>query len=68
MSTFANSEDRDEMQQNADFIRVYTVCKCKRDLQTNKIQFFFLKIITCNPRYVQRTIPSLLYQTRRNNP
>ena len=30
MGTFANSEDPDEMQHNAAFHRVYTVCK---DLQ-----------------------------------
>ena len=31
MSTFANSVDPDEMQH---FIRVYTVCKSKKDLKT----------------------------------
>ena len=42
MSTFANSEDPDEMQHNAAFhqslhclFRVYTVCEGKKDLQTN---------------------------------
>ena len=30
MSTFANSEDQDEMQHNAAFHRVYTVCKGKK--------------------------------------
>ena len=38
MSTFANSEDSDEM---LHFIRVFTVCKGKKDLQTKKYNFFF---------------------------
>ena len=38
MSTFANSEDPDEMQHYLHSIRVYTVCKGKTDLQT----IFFL--------------------------
>ena len=37
MSTFANSEDPDEMQH---FIRVYTVCKCKKGLQTKEYNIF----------------------------
>ena len=36
MGTFANSEDPDEMQ----FIRVYTFCKDKKDLQTKENIFF----------------------------
>ena len=32
MSTFANSEDPDEMQHNASFHQVYTICKGKIDL------------------------------------
>ena len=48
------------------FIRVYTVCKGKKDLQTK--EYIFKKTIVGHPRYVQWTIPSLLYHTRRNNP
>ena len=36
MSTFINSEDQDEMQHMLHFIRVYTVCKDKKVLQTTK--------------------------------
>ena len=32
------------------------------------IQYFFLKLQPNTPRYVQWTIPRLLYQTRRKNP
>ena len=43
MSTFANSEDPDEMQHNdmLHFIKVYTVCKGKKDLQTKEYNIFF---------------------------
>ena len=42
MGTFANSEDPDEMQHNMlHFIRVYTVCKGKTDLQTKGYNTFF---------------------------
>ena len=37
MSTFANSEDPDEM---LHFIRVFTVCKGKNDLQTKEYIIF----------------------------
>ena len=37
MSTFANSEDPDEMQH---FIRVYTVCIRKKDLQNKEYSNF----------------------------
>ena len=40
MSTLANIEDPDEMQHNAAFIRVYTVCKGKKDLQRKEYIFF----------------------------
>ena len=54
------------MQHNAAFIRVYTFCKGKKIFrQKNTID---LKLYPDNPRYVQWTIPSLLYQTRRKNP
>ena len=49
------------------FIRVNTV-KVKKDLQTDKIiQYLKKNIIPDAPRYVQWTIPNLLYQTRRKN-
>ena len=45
MSTFANSEDPDEMQHNTAFIMlhsiwIYTICKGKKDLQTNEFNIF----------------------------
>ena len=43
------------------FIRVYTVCKGKKDLQTKEYNIFVLKIIIWHPRKVQWTIPTLLY-------
>ena len=55
------------MQHNAAFHQVNTVCKGKKDLQKKEYNIF-LKIITWRPRYVQWTIPSLLYQTKRKNP
>ena len=40
MSTFTKSEDPDEMQHNMlHLIRVYIVCKGKKDLQTKKKEF-----------------------------
>ena len=46
MSTLANSEDPGEIQHNAyemlHFIRIYTVCNGKKDLQTKEF-FFFLQ-------------------------
>ena len=44
MSTFANSEDPDEML-TLHFIRVFAVCKGKNDLKTKEYNIFF-KIIT----------------------
>ena len=42
------------------FIRVYAVCKGKKEYN------IFLKIITRHPKiYVQWTIPSLLYQNQK---
>ena len=61
MGTFANSEDPDE------FIRVYTVCKSNNNLQTKDYNIIF-NLSPDTPRYVQQTISSLLYQTRRKNP
>ena len=40
MSTFTNSEDPDEMQLNAAFIRVYTVCKGKKIFSDKRIVIF----------------------------
>ena len=48
------------------FIRVCTVCKGKKDLQTKNTIFFLL--LPDTPRYVQWTIQNLLYQTRGKNP
>ena len=45
MSTFANSEDPDEMQHNAAFHRVYTACKSKKRPSDKRLQYF-LKVIT----------------------
>ena len=38
MSTFVNGEDPDEMHH---FVRVYTVCKGQKDLQTKVKEFLF---------------------------
>ena len=41
MSTFANSENPDEMQYNAAFHQdLHCVCKGKKDLQTKEYIFF----------------------------
>ena len=48
------------------FFRVYTVLKVKKDLQTKEYNVFLINMTL--PRYVQWTIPSLLYQTRKKNP
>ena len=56
MSTFANSED-------------YTICyKAKKDLQTKEYILKKKIIEPDTPRYVQWTIPMLLYWTSRKNP
>ena len=65
MGTFTNSEDPDEMPH---FIRVYTVCEGKKDLQMKKYNFFCFNYNLTPPRYVQCTNPSILDQTRRKNP
>ena len=69
MSTFAKKEDPDEMQQhNAAFHQgLYTVCNGKIDLQTKENNTFF-ELWPDNPRYVQWTKPTSLYETRRKNP
>ena len=59
MSTFANSADPDEMQHNAAF---HQGLHCLKRSSDKRIQYFG-KIIPNTPRYVQWTIPSLLYQT-----
>ena len=64
MPSSANSEDPDEMQHNAAFIRFYTVCLDKSNFQRNTI---FLETIT-SPRYIQWTLQGLLDQTSRENP
>ena len=67
MGTFTNSEDPDEMPHNAAFHKgLHCLVRKKTDLLT-KITFF-LKLSPDTPRYVQWTIPSLSYQTRRKNP
>ena len=51
------------------FIRVFTICYFKQKRSSDKeIQFFFLNYNLTPLDYVQWTIPSLLYQTRRKNP
>ena len=40
MGTFTNGEEPDEMLHNAAFIRVYTVCIYKIDIQTKEYIFF----------------------------
>ena len=56
MSTFENGGDPDKMQHNAafhqglhpllHFIRVFTVCKDKKNIFRQKNTIFFIKIIT----------------------
>ena len=48
------------------FIRVFSVCKGKKRSSDKWIQYFL--ILPNFPRYVQWTIPSLLFQSRRKNP
>ena len=51
MDTFTNSEDPEEMPHIMwHFIRVYTVCKGKKDLQT-KTQYFF-KLQPDTPKFM----------------
>ena len=62
--TFPNNEDQDEIQPNGStlFVKVKKIFR-------QQIQFFFIKYKpTLYHRYVQWTILSLLYQTRRKNP
>ena len=59
MSTFANSEDPDEMQSTL-FVKVNKIFRQKNTI-------FFLKLQPNTPRYVQWTITSLLYKTRMKN-
>ena len=47
MSTFANSEDQDEMQHNAAFHQSTLFVKVKKIFKQNNITFF--KIITLHP-------------------
>ena len=68
MHTLTNSEDPDERSHNATFhLGLYHLLGQKqsseRERERNTI--FFVKSQPVTPRYVQWTIPSLLYQTRR---
>ena len=62
-----NSEDADEMPHNVAFHQGLH-CKGKKDLQTIKYINLLKKLQPDTPRYVQWSIPSLLYQTKRKSP
>ena len=69
MGTLANSEDPEKCQVHVkrNFVRVCTICQDKNDLQRKKYNYIW-KIYPVTHRYIQWTIPSPLYQTRRNTP
>ena len=50
------------------FIRVYTVCYDKNNLQQKKYIFYLGIIVPDLSIYIQWTIPSLLNQTKKKNP
>ena len=67
MGTFTNSEEADEMTHDAAFhLGLHCLNRLKRS-SDNKIQSLFFKYNLTSLGYVQWAIPSLLYQTRRNN-
>ena len=66
MGTFTNSEDPDEMPHNAAFHQGLH-CLLKQIRFSEKIQYVLLNYNLTPPRYLQWTISSLLYQTRRKN-
>ena len=68
MSTFANSEDPMKFSIMLHFIRIYTVCKELKKIFRQKNTIYFEKYNLTLHRYVQWTIPSVLYKTRRKNP
>ena len=62
MSTFANSEDPDEMQHQLHFIRVNTVCKGKKDIQAKEsLNTIFFENHNLTPLDMYNGLPSLLY-------
>ena len=63
MCTFANSEDPDSIMLHF-IIMVYTVCKCKKRSSDKIYIFFYYYYLTPLDMY-NGTIPSLLYQTSR---
>ena len=68
MESFTNSENPDEMS-HIEAIHQGLLCFEKVKLFfRNKSTIQFLKLKPDTPRYVQCTIPNLLYQTRRRNP
>ena len=67
MHPLANSEDPDEIPHNAAFHQGLHSLLRQEQSSEKEIQYF-LEIITCDPQYIQWTIPSYLYQTRRKNP
>ena len=61
--TIADSVDRDEMPHNMAFHQgLHCLLRQKRSSE-NKLQFH-LEIVTCGPRIMQWTIPTLLNQFR----
>ena len=73
MGAFTNSEDPDEMlhyfhQGLHCLLKIKTSSDKKNNVFLCFFLFFFFLRKPDTPRYVQWTIPSLLYQTRRKNP
>ena len=50
------------------YVKVYTVFKGKKDIQTKNRIFLENYNLTDTPRYVHWTLPNLLHQISRQNP
>ena len=66
MRSLTNSEDSDEMLHNAAFHQSLHYLLGQKQSSGKEIHFI-RKLLTLTPQYIQWTIPSLLYQTRRKN-
>ena len=67
MCTLANSEDADEMPHYAAFHQCLHCLQDKNGLQGKKYNLIW-KVYPVTPQCKQWTIPSLLYQTKGENP
>ena len=66
MRTLANSEYPDEMQHNR-ISSVYTLFAKTNTIFRERDTIIFTNFLTCDPQYIQWTIPSLSYDTKREN-